>query len=87
MGDKIEKNVLIFMEKYHLNTDVNEALLFLKDSNASYIECVWVVKRVLGVTIPKAEEIVMNSTAWILEKPNILNFKGQFLNFLEDSGL
>lgn len=80
----IEKYLEIFKGVYQVDTNnIEEALLALKNQGASQMESVRIIKNSLGLLLTQADNIVLNSKAWLATKEETLKLRNELFDDLE----
>jgi hypothetical protein len=66
------------------NRSTDEAITQLKLAGATQMDCLKVIKNELHLSLPEADNIVLNSTAWLSNKEATVKFRNDFGNLLEE---
>ena len=76
----------IFRSKYRpdIENSLTEAILLLKNSGYSQMQCLRVLMEELNLTIADADQIILNSEIWTKEKEKNLKFRKDFEKGLDD---
>ena len=76
----------IYRSKYRpeIENSITEAILLLKNSGYSQMQCLRVLMEELNLTIADADQIILNSEIWTKEKEKNLKFRKDFEKGLDD---
>ncbi|SHL81503.1 hypothetical protein SAMN05444266_10584 [Chitinophaga jiangningensis] len=68
----------IFDSLYHGPQDLQPALAAMKEAGASQIKTVMVLIRKLGLTLPEADDVILEAEAWKDEREATLRLRNGF---------
>ncbi len=67
-----QKMLTAFWEIYNRNSNIEEALLAIRNSGAHLVDSVVTVRNALKLSIPEADSIVLNSSVWSNRKDDTI---------------
>lgn len=75
----------LFIQNHRENKKtIEETLWILKEEGANPINCVMVLVDNLKLSIQEADEIILNSKAWVHLKNSSIRFREEFGDYLEN---